>query len=128
MKNSLSIKSENWPEVTEKPHYIVEAIYEGFSYVHSDIYFDDVNKIITELKSLEQNRKGRIELDGGFRFKLIIEAGTLGGCLVKFRYESDEAFPGKLILDGRFPIEGEYTASMVDMLFKLFTDGNEFVI
>lgn len=128
MKNSLTIKSEKWPEVTETPHYIVEAIYEGSSYIHSDIYFDDINKIIVKLKSLEQDRKGRIELDGGFRFKLMIEARTLGGCKVSFRYESDDAFPGKLVLDGHFSIEGEYTASMLNMLIKLFTDGKEFVI
>jgi hypothetical protein len=128
MKNSLCIKYEKWPEVTETPHYIVEIKYEGLSYFHSDIYFDDVNKIISKLKSLENNRKGTIELDGGFRFKLIIEARTRGGCIVSFRYASDEAFPGKLMLDGRFTIEGEYTASLVDMLIKLFTDGKEFVI
>jgi hypothetical protein len=128
MKNRLHIKYEKWPEVTETPHYIVEIKYEGLSYVHSDIYFDDVNEIISKLKSLEKDRKGKVELDGGFRFKLIIEARTSGGCIVKFRYTSDGAFPGKLMLEGYFTIEGEYTAPMVDMLIKLFTDGKEFVI
>jgi hypothetical protein len=128
MKNSLRIKSEKWPEVTNIPHYIVEINYEGFSYVHSDIYFDNRESIVSKLNDLELNRKGNVEINGGFRFKIITEAKKLGGIVLNFRCESDETFPGNFVLEGYFSVEGENTASVVSALINLLSDGNEFVI
>lgn len=128
MDNSLRINSETWPDVTENPHYIVDIYYNGFSCVHDDIYFDNTDNLISKLNSLEKDRKGIIELDGGFRFKLTIEAKTLGGIVLGFRYESDDTFPGKMQLEGYFSVEGENTAVVIKALTELLTDGKEFFI
>ncbi len=41
MKNTLSIKREYWPEVTDMPHFIVKLYYEGCKTEVDDIYFDN---------------------------------------------------------------------------------------
>jgi hypothetical protein len=128
MKNSLRIKSEKWPEVTDKSHYIVELNYEGYSYSFDDIYFDDLNNIIFKLKTLEKERKGTVQLDGGFRFKVAIKSTAPGGIVLNFKVESGAEFPGKLTLEGHFPVEGGNTAIVIGRLVKLFSDGNEFFI
>lgn len=128
MKNCLRIKSEKWPEVTEVPHYIVELNYEGYSFVYDDIYFDDVNNLILKLQALEKERKGSVDLDGGFRFKVAIESKTLGGIVLNFRAESDTEFPGKIIMEGYFPVEGENAGNVIGALIKLISDGKEFII
>jgi hypothetical protein len=128
MKNSLRIKSSKWPEVTDKPHYTVEINYEGHSYSFDDIYFDDLKNILFNLKILEKERKGVVELDGGFRFKVAIKSTTSGGIILNFKAESGAEFPGKLTLEGHFSVEGENTANVIGALVKLFSDGNEFII
>ena len=127
MKNSLIIKSDVWPEVTATPHYIVELNYEAHSSICEDVYFDDVEKIVSELTALEVSRSGRVELDGGHLFKLVVEATVSGGLVLDFRFESGNNFPGKLVLEGFFPVEGEHTAHVIEALWKLFVEGDSFV-
>ena len=128
MKNHLRIKSERWPEVTDVPDYIVEINYEGISCVHGDIYFDDKEVLVSKLRALENDRKGSVELDGGVRFKILAKAKTVGGITLSFRHESDATFPGKLVLEGYFSVDGENTAQVVEELIGLLTDGNKFAI
>jgi hypothetical protein len=128
MENRLRIKRETWPEVTEIPHFVVELIYEDHSYMCDDIYFGDLNDLILQLKALKKKRKGTVEIDGGFRFKVVIKTTSSGGISLNFKVESDSGFPGKMILEGSFPVEGENTEDILMALIKLLREGKEFII
>ncbi|WP_339134774.1 MAG: hypothetical protein WGN25_16250 [Candidatus Electrothrix sp. GW3-4] len=129
MKNTLKIKREYWPEITNEPHFIVELIYEGCNISYDDIYFSDLNNIIDKLDTLEKNRKGSVKLDGGHRFVAILEATATGGITIHFQAESfPPIFPGELKLKGYFIVEGEYTPIICGDLIKLFKEGKEFHI
>ena len=128
MKNTLRIRSEHWPDVTETPHYIVELHYEGSAYECDDIYFDNLSDMARQLLALEKSRKGQVLLHGGFRFQMTAKATPSGGIDLNFRTESDATFPGKCIIEGCFSVDGENTATVISALTRLFEDGDEFVI
>ena len=128
MRNYLHIKRELWPEVTDRPHFYIELNYQGIDYSCEDIYFDDLPDTILKLQTLEQTRKGRVELDGGFRFKLVIETTSIGGVILNFKTESGAEFPGRLIIEGHFSIAGENAGHIIEELVKLFRDGKEFIL
>ena len=128
MKNSLRIKREHWSDVTDTPHFIVTLIYQDNAYSCDDIYFDDLHNTISELQTLAQKRNGCVELDGGFRFKLLIASTSPGGLEFKFKVESGAEFPGKLSLEGYFAVDGENTQHVITALVKLFRDGEEFTL
>ena len=128
MKNSLRIKREQWPDVTDTPHFIVTLNYQGYAYSCDDIYFDDLHNTILKLQTLAQERKGSVELDGGFRFKLLIASTSSGSLELTFKVESGAEFPGQLRLEGHFPVDGENTGHVIEALVKLFRDGKEFAL
>ena len=128
MKNTLHIKSEYWPDVTETPHFIVNLHYERLVYGCDDIYFDNLSGIVPELLELERTRKGQVILHGGFRFQMIVQATPSGGIDLNFRTESDATFPGKCVIEGSFSVDGEHTATIIGALTRLFDDCDEFVI
>ncbi|KXJ39776.1 MAG: hypothetical protein AXA67_11990 [Methylothermaceae bacteria B42] len=128
MKNTLSIKKEYWPEVTDTPHFIVKLNYEGCKIEVDDIYFDKLDEIIVRLETLNKERTGSVELQGGFRFNAVIEVKETGACQFIFATESSGEFPGKLHLEGIFSINGEDSGLFINSLIKLFRDGKEFII
>lgn len=128
MTNRISIKREYWSEVTGVPHFIVDIDYEGVLMKHDDIYFDFIEIIISELSALEKARRGNVRLDGGCRFDADIVMKTNGALSFNFKTESVFPFPGKLILEGYFAIDGEFSGTVLCSLLALFNDGKEFVI
>ena len=128
MKNTLSIKREYWPEVTDTPHFIVKLDYEGCKIKADDIYFDKLDEIVINLETLNKKRTGSVALQGGFRFNAVIEAKETGACQFSFTTESSGEFPGKLNLKGCFSIDGEDLSLFIDSLIELFRDGTEFSI
>jgi len=128
MKNTLHIKSEYWPDVTEIPHFIVDLHYERLVYRCDDIYFDNLGGIVPKLLELERTRKGRVIMHGGFRFQLIVQVMPTGGVDLNFRTESDAMFPGKCIIEGCFSVDGEHAATTIGALIGLFNDGDDFVL
>lgn len=128
MTNKLSIRREYWPEVTDTPHFIVNLIYEGCNITHDDIYFNDINELIILMEALERDRKGVVNLQGGYRFNAIIESTLTGGMKFHFIAKSSSEFPGKLILEGCFSISGEAASEFLTGLIGLLKNGQEFVI
>jgi hypothetical protein len=83
------------------------------------------------VQQLEQDRKGKLKLDGGFRFSASVEILPRGDIKLTFNTESEASFPGKLRLEGYFHSNGEYTSKILSSLIKLFKDGkdgSEFII
>ena len=128
MHNSLRITREYWPEVTDAPHFVVNLKYEGCNIVFDDIYFDKLDECIVQLEALYEERKGSVEIRGGFRFNAVIEAKSTGGIQFLISTESSSEFPGKLRLEGVFSIAGENAGLFIKSLIKLLRDGEEFII
>ncbi len=128
MSKSLHIKREFWPDVTDRPHFVVSINYEGCFLKLDDIYFDNELVLVSDLQQLEETRSGQVILDGGFRFSLLMEATPTGGLSLRVKASSDITFPGRLDLEGYFQIAGEYTAGTVNSLIGLLMNGDEFVI
>ncbi len=128
MTNALSIKSDSWPDVTEKLHFAIDIKYEGCRLFHEDIYFDDESVVVSGLQRLNESRSGKVTVDGGERFGLAVEATRSGGLILKFKAASDSRFPGRLDLEGFFSVEGEYFESTVKALARIFQRGGEFAV
>lgn len=126
MMRKLWISRAYWPEVTEVPHFVVKLDYAGYPYVCDDIYIDSFDNILAELEGLQRDRRGRILLDGGFRFKSVIEIDERGGLVIGFWVESGAEFPGKMRLEGTFNVDGEWAGQVLNQLIALFRDGEEF--
>jgi hypothetical protein len=126
MMRKLWINREYWPEVTDVPHFVVKLDYEGHAYACDDIYFDNFDNMLAELEGLQRDRRGRILLDGGFRFKAVIEIDVRGGLGIGFWVETDAAFPGKMRLEGTFNVDGECSGQVLNRLIGLFRDGEAF--
>jgi len=128
MTNTLCIRSESWPDVTDRLHFIVEIIYEGCRLAHEDIYFDDESSVVSGLDRLNKTRSGQVILDGGERFSLSVESMTSGGLTLRFKGSADATFPGKLNLEGFFLVDGEYAETTIKALTGIFQKGGDFVI
>lgn len=128
MINTLSIKRGYWPEVTDTPHFVVKLQYQGCQIEFDDIYFDKINEVVVQLETLYEERKGIVELHGGFRFNAVVEAKERGALQFRFSTESSGGFPGRLRLEGFFLIDGENSALFIRSLIDLFRGGKEFVI
>ncbi|WP_419590940.1 hypothetical protein, partial [Thiolapillus sp.] len=70
MIHSLRISRELWPEVTSRPHFIMDLDYEGCRISWDDIYFAVEDEMVDRLREMRIGRKGKVALDGGFRFLL----------------------------------------------------------
>jgi hypothetical protein len=53
MKSRLRIPREDWPEVTEQPHFILDLHAAGYTYACDDLYFDGLAGLAPELEGLE---------------------------------------------------------------------------
>ena len=127
--NSLSIRRSTFEDVTECPHFPIDLRYEGHHLSFEDIYFNEDQKIPNRLRDLEAHRGGEVLLDGGYRVKLWLTSTPTGGIELSFRMEECEPqFPGRIIIEGSFPIEGEYARSLIDSIRRLFTDGTPVTI
>jgi hypothetical protein len=128
MNNQLKIEKEYWPDVTNEPHFIVNLTYEGCTLTFDDIYFDKCDDLLHRLEQLEHDRKGKLKIDGGFRFSASVEILSRGDIKLTFNTESEASFPGKLRLEGYFHGSGEYTSKILTSLINLFKNGSEFII
>ncbi|TGD70715.1 hypothetical protein E4634_20830 [Mangrovimicrobium sediminis] len=128
MSNSVLIKREMWPDVTDVPHFIVSLDYEGCSFHHDDIYFDEISEIVADLVRLNNSRKGEVKLNGGSRFSACIKAKMNGAIDILLHAESAASFPGKLSLEGVLQVEGENASSCISSLISLFEEGTPFAI
>jgi hypothetical protein len=122
----LWIGREYWPEVTDAPRFVVKLDYEGYACACDDIYFDSLDSMLAELEEMQRNRQGRVLLDGGFRFKAVIEIDARGGLVISFWVETGAAFPGKMRLEGAFNVDGEYCTQVLAQWIRLFRDGEDF--
>lgn len=125
--NRLTITSSVYAGVTELPHFPVVIDYEGCHLEIEDIYFDNIEILSEQLERLEKTRKGEIIFDGGSRFGLQAIANVHGGITICFR-AAPVNFPGKLILEGCFQIDGEHAAQTVRELRRLFSKGEPLAI
>ena len=128
MRNTLSIRKEYWPEVTDTPHFVIKLQYEGCKIEFDDIYFDKLEDILVQIEMLDKERKGIVELNGGFRFNAVIEPKETGSLQFNFSVESSGGFHGKLHLEGVFLIAGEDSCLFIRSLIDLFRYGKHFVI
>ncbi|WP_419638144.1 hypothetical protein [Thiolapillus sp.] len=128
MIHSLRISRELWPEVTSRPHFIMDLDYEGCRISWDDIYFAVEDEMVDRLREMRIGRKGKVALDGGFRFLLTVEMQATGGVTLGFRTESGAEFPGKRILEGFFEVGGEYTDALLGGLVDLIDKGRPFSI
>jgi len=126
--NRLEIRKEYYPEVTQRPHFVVTLLYEGCVLSFEDIYFDFCDDLAGRLEQLESSRQGKVRLDGGFRFSMEVEVLPRGAIQLSFQVESDATFPGNLKLQGYFHKGGEYAAEVLNALIRLFRDGDEFIL
>jgi hypothetical protein len=120
--NKLAIRSETYEGVTEVPHFPVVIDYEGCHVQMEDIYIDDLKAIADSLGRLEGSRTGEVRLDGGSRFTVVLSIDSHGGLLVRFQAEP-VPFPGRLLLEGYFRIDGEYTGQYILGFQKLLKEG-----
>ncbi|WP_419616975.1 hypothetical protein [Thiolapillus sp.] len=84
--------------------------------------------MVDRLREMRIGRKGKVALDGGFRFLLTVEMQATGGVTLGFRTESGAEFPGKRILEGFFEVGGEYTDALLGGLVDLIDKGRPFSI
>ena len=108
--------------------YITDLAYHGCRLRHDDIYFDQPDDLVSRLEALEQDRAGSVGLHGGSRFDALLELTATGAVDFRFRIEEPAGFPGKLVLEGRFLVGGEFTSTILDTLVRLFRDGEEFIL
>lgn len=128
-RQSLKIQRILDENIAKIPCFLVEIQYLGHHVGFEDIYFEKPVQFMQALKSLEKNRLGGVLLDGGLRLKIWFVATYQGGLNIKFRSEEFEPlFPGKCILEGSFPIDGEWVQPLVTALDKLFLDGTPMVM
>ena len=125
---TLHISRESWPELTTRPHFVVDLDYAGCRIDWDDIYWDAQEQLPARLRALREARRGKVVLDGGFRFALTVEMRATGGVLLKFRTESGMEFPGKRVLEGFFEVDGEYTDAVLSGLLALLEKGHSFTI
>ncbi|HMK55463.1 MAG TPA: hypothetical protein VK448_02370 [Dissulfurispiraceae bacterium] len=129
MKNSIIIRREVYEGITDIPHYPISLIYEGHHIDIEDIYITGMESLYGQIEEMERSRKGLITLDGGYRFKLNINANVQGGFDLKFHIEQHKpSFPGDLIMTGYFHINGENVAQFTQSFKTLVHDGIEMTI
>lgn len=120
--NCLIMIRETYEGVTTIPHFPTQIDYEGCHVEFEDLYFDNLDTLNERLVQLENTRRGTVVLDGGSRFGLTIAAENRGGIAISFRAHP-VSFPGTLILEGRFVIDGEHAAQSLKAFRDLIVTG-----
>jgi hypothetical protein len=116
------------PNVSNLIKTSIRCIWRYFIYFEK--YFEKPIECMQALKILEMNQLGEVLLGGGLRLKIWFVATYQGGLNIK-KFQSEEfepLFPGKCILEGSLPIEGEWVQPLVTALDKLFLDGTPMII
>lgn len=126
-KNCLVIVREVYEDVTTTPHFPTSIEYHGFHVAFDDIYFDGLASLPDQLRNLERTRSGSTVLDGGSRFRVSAKADTHGGVDIFFHAHPID-FPGTLVLEGSFHIDGEHVGQVITGLIDLIVAGQPFKI
>ena len=110
------------------PHFDIELVYEGCRINLQEIYFSQQDELAVQLRHMLRDRTGKVMLDGGFQFVLMVEMQATGRVMLRFRTESGIEFPGKRIVEGLFEVEGEYADSLLRSLVNLIDKGRVFIL